>query len=166
MDRKGHGIAPLSTIRVCGVVFFGSVHFSGCKNQTLSAQTRFRVSKSRHAFSDRHPRIWSGLLSLKMTPGGCFGAPCQVNSKDLTRSHPKWWFMWGIAPPTTLFQVGEILQTQKNVTEPSHRAQRTGSLRNALRQDVFLAITVGEGLITEERLAEVLQSPKAAGGPF
>ncbi|CAJ1370802.1 unnamed protein product [Effrenium voratum] len=27
-------------------------------------------------------------------------------------------------------------------------------------EDVFLAITVGEGLITEERLAEVLQSPK------
>ena len=31
-----------------------------------------------------------------------------VNYNDLTRPHPKWWFMWRIAPPTTSFQVGEI----------------------------------------------------------
>ena len=32
-----------------------------------------------------------------------------VNYNDVTRPHPKWWLMCGIAPPTTLFQVGEVL---------------------------------------------------------
>ena len=31
-----------------------------------------------------------------------------VNYSDLTRPHPKWWFMWGIAPQPPLFQVGEV----------------------------------------------------------
>ena len=37
------------------------------------------------------------------------GKAVWVNYNDLTRPHPKWWFMWGMGPPTTLFQAGEIL---------------------------------------------------------
>ena len=52
-------------------------------------------------FDVPRPGRRQGALVFVSEKGGCFW----VNCNDLTRPHPKWWSMWGIAPQPPYFRL-------------------------------------------------------------
>ena len=85
---------------------------------------RERERETRSPSSALLPFFWGRVPLLKVDSSKRIGHPYSnlsnledlgerdflwVKYNDLTRPHPKWWFMWGMAPKITLFQAGEIL---------------------------------------------------------
>ena len=120
-------VSPARSKRVSG---------EGCAGEVVGGEKRAPGALTCCQASSLQRRPWSSsrFLSSKRKRTGPLRGPVLaprdlidswvwVNYNDLTRPHPKWWFIWGMAPKPPYFRLNMAMDSLKWVVLPKNGIQ-------------------------------------------